>query len=148
MKDGETTELIKRCSQCACFNMRKATRNLTQYYDAALNPVGLRGTQFSLLVNIAAEEGISISLLAEKMIMDRTTLTRNLRPLEKSEYVVMGHGSDRRMRTISLTESGRNKLAEAMPLWQQAQDFVINQLGSDRTERLLSDMRVVEEISR
>ena len=141
------SDALQQCSQCACFNLRKATRNLTQYYDTTLHSVGLRSTQFSLLASIAADEGISISLLAEKMIMDRTTLTRNLRPLEKSEYVAMGHGEDRRMRTITLTESGRAKLEEAMPYWQEAQDFVIKQVGADRTERLLSDMKVVEEIS-
>ena len=137
---------LQQCFQCTCFNLRKATRNLTQYYDTALQPVGLRSTQFSLLANIAADEGVSISLLAEKMIMDRTTLTRNLRPLEKSEYVVMGHGVDRRMRTIALTAKGQAKLEEALPYWQEAQAFIVDHLGADRTERLLLDMKVIEGI--
>lgn len=147
MKKNEISEALQQCSQCACFNLRKATRRLTQLYDSALQPTGLRGTQFSLLVNIAAAEGITISALASEMVMERTTLSRNLRPLEKSKYVVMGHGTDRRMRTISLTEAGRNVLKQAFPYWQQAQEAFIKQMGSDRTQRFLSDMRVIEELN-
>jgi len=106
----------------------------------------LRGTQFSLLTNIAAAEGITISTLANEMVMDRTTLTRNLRPLEKSSYIVIGHGSDRRVRTISLTRAGRNILNQALPYWQEAQNSFIKQIGNVRTQRLLFEMKTIEEI--
>jgi len=146
MEQVELSKTLKQCSQCACFNLRKATRHLTQLYDAALQPTGLRGTQFSLLTNIAAAEGITISTLANEMVMDRTTLTRNLRPLEKSSYIVIGHGSDRRVRTISLTRAGRNILNQALPYWQEAQNSFIKQIGNVRTQRLLFEMKTIEEI--
>ncbi len=127
---------------CMCFNLRKSARAITQLYDAALRPVGLRTTQFSLLVGIRLLGTITISRLAEGMVMDRTTLTRNLKPLEKQGLIRTIPGEDRREREITLTGTGQSILAKALPLWKKAQQQVAKELGDIRMARLLKDLSV------
>lgn len=81
---------------CTCFRLRKLTRRLTQHYDAYLAPTGLRLTQYSLLANLARGGPATMSALADLLEMDRTTLTRNLKPLVQSGFVAVGAGSDGR----------------------------------------------------
>ena len=85
---------------CACFNLRKAARAVTQLYDDALRPAGILATQLPLLIATGRLERVTISQLAEAMVMDRTTLTRNLRPLERDGLVRTKPGKDRRVREI------------------------------------------------
>ncbi len=126
---------------CACFNLRKAARAVTQLYDAALAPSGIRATQFSVLVALALVDGAPLSRVADGLVMDRTTLTRNLRPLERRGWVRIEAGEDRRERNLSLTRSGRAALERALPLWQQAQARVLEHVGGARWARLLADLQ-------
>ena len=107
-------------TNCACFKLRSAARAVTRAYDKAFQPLGIKATQFTLLNAIGMTAPISISVLAEKLSMDRTTLTRNLRPLEKHGWItsVAGHG---RSVELSLTEPGRALLEAGKPRWSEAQ---------------------------
>ena len=127
-------------ADCTCFNLRKAARAVTQLYDEALRPSGLRATQFSLLSVIGALGTVSISALAEEAVMDRTTLTRNLNLLEQDGLVRIEPGEDARVREVSLTPVAHRKLAKARRFWRKAQAHMIHTLGSGRVRRLLGDL--------
>lgn len=119
-------------SDCACFNLRRATRLMTQVYDQTLAPSNLKATQFSLLAVLAgAGEGVAISALAEKLGMDRTTLTRNLAVVERASLVSMRPGEDPRTKLVSLTAQGRKAFEDAAPLWRKAQAAAVERLGDD-----------------
>ena len=114
---------------CMCHKVRMAARAVTRAYDAALRPVGLRATQFAVLVAVATEGALSITALAESMGMDRSTLTRNVRPLAKDGLLTVGREGWHRSRTIEITERGRARVREALPLWERAQATLQRQLG-------------------
>lgn len=132
--------LANASASCVCFHLRKTARTITQLYDRILAPTGLRGTQFTLLRLIGRTGGLSFSLLAEILGMDRTTLTRNLRPLEREKLVRTVPGADRRVRIVSLTTRGERKVAEAEPLWATAHGRVTDALGSETWARLQRDL--------
>ena len=115
---------------CACQKVRTAARAVTRAYDEALRPVGLRATQLAVLVAVAMDKAISINALAELMGMDRTTLTRNLRPLEKEGLVTRGNEGWRRSRALEVTKKGRSRLRQALPLWSGAQQALRKKLGN------------------
>jgi DNA-binding MarR family transcriptional regulator len=125
---------------CTCFNLRKATRAVTQLYDEALRPSGLRATQFSLLTAIGAFGTVSITDLAEEAVMDRTTLTRNLGVLEQEGLIRIEPGEDARVREVSLTPAAHEKLAEARSYWTKAQAHMTEALGKERVKRMLVDL--------
>ena len=114
---------------CMCHKVRMAARAVTRAYDAALRLVGLRATQFAVLVAVATEGALSITALAESMGMDRSTLTRNVRPLAKDGLLTVGREGWHRSRTIEITERGRARVREALPLWERAQATLKRQLG-------------------
>ncbi|MDJ0937659.1 MAG: MarR family winged helix-turn-helix transcriptional regulator [Kiloniellales bacterium] len=133
-------EAARAATRCANFNLRRASRALGQVYDAALRPLGLKGTQFSLLTALALLGPVPLSELARELGMDRTSLTRNLRPLLREGYVREDRGEDRRQRLLALTEAGLRIYREALPLWRAVQDRIEARLGTERLERLLSDL--------
>ena len=108
---------------------RMAARNVTRVYDKAMKQVGLRVTQFSLLAAIQNQVPASIKGLAENLAMERTTLLRNLKLLEKEGLVEMGPEGYRRAKAMRLTAAGEAKLKEALPIWRQAQEEVVKELG-------------------
>lgn len=122
---------------CACFNLRKATRRVTSFYDAALKPSGLKVTQMTLLTAIRVLEPVTIKHLAKAIVMDRTTLSRNVSLLNKKEMIDVKPGDDLRTRKLSLTEQGHAALVRAFPLWQRAQAEIIKELGEARWTSLL-----------
>jgi DNA-binding MarR family transcriptional regulator len=128
---------------CCCGNLRKAVRAVTQFYDKALRPSGLRATQLALLANGKLLGTTTMNRLAEAMVMDRTTLTRDLRPLLRMGLIRICPGEDRRERQITVTEDGQELLVRAYPLWQAAQAKVVQKLGQRRMERFLSDLSAV-----
>ncbi len=125
---------------CLCFNLRKTARAVTQHYDEALRPAGLKTTQFSVLVATTMAGRTTMNRLAEALVMDRTTLTRNLRPLEQDGLIAIVPGRDRREREVTLTSRGQERLAKALPLWRRAQTQTVSRLGGARAERLLGDL--------
>lgn len=107
--------------RCTCLLLRKAARVVTQRHDDQLRPVGLRTTQFSLLANLRHGTGLSMGELAARMTMDRTTLTRNLRPLTEAGWVVSAPDPEDRRRTRrALSPAGRDVLRAAVPIWRRA----------------------------
>ena len=124
-----------------CLALRKATRRVTQIYDSHMKPLGLRITQFAVLGQLAGggnagPEPVSITALARRLGLDRSTLGRNIRPLLKSGLIEMEGGEDRRAHTLALTQSGRALLASAIPLWKNAQRQVSEKLGREKTRAL------------
>ena len=111
--------------------LRRTARRVTRIYDRALRPAGVRLTQYSVLANINGAGGLSISELAERLEMERTTLTRNLRPLVRAGWVIVARGSDRRQRSVGLTQAGRQVYDAAFPLWQAAEQHLREVLGHD-----------------
>lgn len=141
-----TKDNIKEMSRqigkaCLCFNLRKASRLLSQVYDQALKPTGLKATQFSLLMAVAGNDGITIGKLARPLGMDRTTLSRNARILEKKGLIRTREGEDRRTQVLNLTENGAGLLLEAIPLWEQVQKQLIEKIGERQLEELLGSLR-------
>lgn len=131
---------------CACFNVRKSARVLTQHYDTMMQSIDLRATQFTILAVLSAQSGITVTDLADYLMMDRTTLTRNLRPLENKGLVKTRPGEDRRTRLIELSKKGKNKLEKAIPLWKQAQKDVTDYMGKNRFSDFLTELNYVEKI--
>ena len=130
-------------SHCACFNLRKAARAVTQAYDAALAPAGLKATQFTLLQAIELTEGMTLGRIAENLGMDRTTLTRNLAQLEKRGWITLRAGEDRRERTAALTKIGRETVEIGTPLWRAAQQRFTDRLGATRWNEIRSELDAV-----
>src|ERR1700754_1392122 len=108
-------------TSCLCDALRQTTRRVTRTYDDALRPVGLRITQFSVLAYLAREGEARVRDLGAGLLLEETTLTRSLRPLEQQGWLKVRPGEDRRERYVSITERGRGLLARAVPLWQGAQ---------------------------
>jgi DNA-binding MarR family transcriptional regulator len=127
-------------TDCTCFNLRKAARAVTQFYDEALRPSGLRITQFSLLTVIGRRGTPSITELADAAVMDRTTLTRNLGVLEREGLIRLTAGQDARVREVTLTPAAKEKLALARSGWAKAQAHMSDTLGPARVKRLLADL--------
>ena len=131
---------VETPANCTCFNLRKAVRAVTQMYDEALKPSGLRTTQFSLLSVVGRKGPIGISELAQALGMDRTTLTRNLKPLTDKGLVDVISSTDRRQRPVALTSAGEEALAQALPLWRGIQLRMVDGFGHDRWRGLLGDL--------
>lgn len=127
-------------SGCTCARLRRLTRRMTSLYDRELAPTGLRLTQYSLLATLRRETrdgGVPVTDLASVMDMDRTTLTRNLRPLLEQGLVELGvDPEDARVRRALITAKGITAFVDAMPFWRVAQDFVNRTLGEDNVASL------------
>jgi DNA-binding MarR family transcriptional regulator len=125
---------------CTCGSLRKASRRISQFYDTALAPAGLKSTQFSILSEV--ERGsiagpVTMCELATAMVMDRSTLGHNLRPLERDDLVVLRQARhDRRKRYVELTAKGKSLLARARQLWRRAEDRFERIFGKDPAAEL------------
>jgi DNA-binding MarR family transcriptional regulator len=140
-KSSKFEQYLEPAQECMCFHIRKSARAITQLYEDALRPTGLRATQFTLLVATRVMGTATISDLAKGLVMDRTTLTRNLKPLDKQGFIrILPGKEDRREREVTLTLGGQEILSEALPLWKTVQENVIEALGQGRVTRLLKDL--------
>jgi DNA-binding MarR family transcriptional regulator len=125
---------------CTCGSLRKASRRISQFYDTALAPVGIKSTQFSILSEV--ERGsiaapVTMSELASAMVMDRSTLGHNLRPLERDDLVVLRQARhDGRKRYVELTAKGRSLLPRAWRLWRRAENRFEEIFGRDPAAEL------------
>lgn len=131
----------KDVTACACANLRKVTRMVTQAYDAALKQTGLKATQFTVLVTLDQTGELPVGQLAQELLMERTTLTRNLQPLIKKGYIVITSQKDQRVRNIDLTDDGRHILQEALPLWEKTQSVIVNHMGDGEFNNLLNSLK-------
>jgi DNA-binding MarR family transcriptional regulator len=133
-------------AECLATRARQTARLISRIYDELLRPTGLQVSQFTMLVGAArfGERGAAIGALAEKLVMDRTTLTRNLRPLEKGGYLRVARSpTDARVKVILLTKKGERALEQGLPVWQRAQALVRDKLGAQRTARLQAELDAV-----
>src|SRR5262245_45400497 len=136
-----TKELdVSAMENCVCFNLRWVTRAVTQFFDAELRRHGLRPTQTPILAALAAKPAWSMEQLSGWLGMERTTLVRNLRPLERDGLVeITGGGRGGRV-SVSISAKGRKDLEKATPAWRAAQQAVIKTLGRQRWSAILSDL--------
>jgi len=134
---------------CLCLHIQRAARAVGRRYDDALRPMRLTNGQFSLLMSLNRAEAPSIGSVAALLAMDRTTLTANLKPLERRGLVkVAVDAADRRSRLMSLTSAGRDLLAAAIPLWKRAQTMNERLVSPSSCDRLRADLRALsKEIS-
>lgn len=139
---------LSATAMCTSLNLRKAARTVTQFYDDALRGSGLKSTQFSLLAAASLAGTAPISRLAEEMAMDRTTLTRNLKPLEAEGLLQIVAGADRRVRNVTVTPEGDALLQKAAPMWRDAQTRMIDKLGDERWGELLRHLQGVRRALR
>jgi DNA-binding MarR family transcriptional regulator len=139
-------------SPCVCNTLRMAARAVTQLYDDRLRPSGLRVTQFSILAAIARMGDANVRRLEVALAIDQTTLTRSLDLLEREGVIERASHPDGRARAMRLTSKGRRALEVARPLWAQAQDKVLRELGTkawaDAQRRLTHLLRVAVETRR
>ena len=147
-KSLDVRKRLKEGQACACFNVRKTARVITQLYDEVLRPTGMRITQFALLMAAGGLGPVTVTRLAKLGAMDRTTLTRNLRPLEERELIHIEPGEDRREQQVTLTPRGQHALATAFPLWQEAQAKIVKGFGQERLQRLYAELADLRAISR
>ena len=125
---------------CNCLAVRQAARHITQFYDQLLAPCGLRTTQFSILAKLRRLGPMTINALAAEMVMDRTTLGRNILPLERDGLIAVEQGSrDRRSKELRVTEAGEARFRAGMKGWAQAQRQFEKAFGEKRT----ADMRAI-----
>jgi DNA-binding MarR family transcriptional regulator len=129
---------------CNCAALRQAARHVTQFYDHHIAVAGLRTSQFSILAKLKSLGPLTINTLAEKMVMDRTTLGRNIQPLAREGLVAVRPGhADRRTKELHLTEIGREHLRAAAKRWAQAQARFDTVFGKDRALNMRRLMREV-----
>ena len=133
-------------TKCACTRVRRAARALTDAYDGALKPLGLKVTQFSLLRTVARMESPSLTALAQEMALDRSTLGRNVGILQRQGLVKLSGGHDLRERTVSLTPRARALLERAVPLWDGAQKRVERSIGAQGVSTLFDLLAKLEEL--
>jgi DNA-binding MarR family transcriptional regulator len=129
---------------CACLAVRQAARHITQFYDQFLAPLGLRATQFSVLARLRQLEPMTINALANELMMDRTTLGRNILPLQRAGLIAVVKGSaDRRSKELRLTDAGLARLRQARKGWTEAQTRFEKAFGGERTVELRALLHAV-----
>ena len=129
---------------CNCYAVRAAARHVTQAYDQFLAPTGLRTTQYSILAKLERLGPLTINGLAEIMVMDRTTLGRNILPLERDGLIrVEALASDRRAKELHLTAAGKKRLQAALKAWQRAQAQFETRFGAKRSAELRALLRAL-----
>lgn len=122
---------------CLYAHTRRMSRALGQIYEGALEGSGLRGGQLPVFIALALSGSATIGQLGAILVMDRTTLTRNLKPLERKGLVSIRPGEDRRTRMVSLTSKGYRSLLKALPLWKKNHDNIVGRLGRKKVESYL-----------
>jgi DNA-binding MarR family transcriptional regulator len=146
----ETTvdeRLAQLSHTCVNLNLRKASRAVSNYYDDVfLAACGLRATQIPPLVVLYLSGPRSINDIAEILALDRTTLTRNLRPLEKARLLEIAPGKDQRTRVVKITEPGKQVLANVLPVWEEAQAHMVNGLG-DRFNVMIDTLTDITKLT-
>ena len=150
MKKQDTQRLTEICRKveetCMGMRVRRAARTVGNHYDGHLKPAGIKGTQFTLLNAIFLNPSVTIGQLAGLLLIDRTTLNRNLKPLEREGLIQSGTGKDLRVRSLTLTAAGETSLQQALPLWIEAQSAVFDILGN-RFRRLADDLSELEKLT-
>jgi DNA-binding MarR family transcriptional regulator len=133
---------------CLCATFRRTARALSQLYDDAVRPLGLRTTQFTILQALSLTGEVSQGRLGEILALDSTTLTRTLAIMKRRRWVAMRQGRDGRERFIALSKAGREQLDLASPAWQAVQDRLRSELGDERWSGLFQQNREITAVAR
>jgi DNA-binding MarR family transcriptional regulator len=129
-----STDKLPPLEECTCLAVRQAARHVTQFYDRHLASAALRTTQFSILARLRRHGAMTINALAEDMVMDRTTLGRNILPLERDGLITIQPGrTDRRSKELRLTDAGLERLRAGFQGWKDAQKGFAAAFGNERT---------------
>ncbi len=147
-RERDRRQLKRVAAECAVVNLRKTARAVTQFFDEALGPSGLRATQFAVLVAVALTDPPTMTRIARALVMDPSTVTRDLRLLERAGMVATADGKDRRTRFVGVTPEGRDRLTAALPLWEQAQHRVVRRVGGSRWREILHELSAVRTLAR
>jgi DNA-binding MarR family transcriptional regulator len=129
---------------CFCILLRQAARKSSSVYDRALAPLGINVAQLSLLRKIARAQSISLTELARLADLDRSTMGRNAKVLQRMDLIEQTSGEDHRETHIALTSTGRDLVERGGPLWDQAQDEIEAKLGNEGVEQLLTLLRAFD----
>jgi DNA-binding MarR family transcriptional regulator len=140
------TENVLPVLPCACANLRRASRAVTQLYDGELRATGVSMPQFTLLQVLAQVGSVTQGGLGRILVLDTTTLSRTLRPLEKNGWIRSRPGKDRRQRQIVLTPAGRSQFDRATAAWNRAQALLIAMFGRRRLDKLEAELSMIAEV--
>jgi DNA-binding MarR family transcriptional regulator len=145
-----TTKMdLSKMENCVCFNLRWVTRAVTRFFDAEVRRLGVRPTQTPILGALEAKDGWSMAELSAWLGMERTTLVRNLRPLQRDGLVRANGGGRGGHVELGITEKGRAMLARTLPAWRAAQAKVVAILGKERWSNMIRDLeRVAVELGK
>ena len=147
VKDKQSSLSLADCLEveksCLALNLRRVERIVCQIYDTALRPLGIKSTQFGLLVTVHAMQPAPLSRIANRIHVDRTTLTRNLSLLETSGLIETARGDDLRERMISMTEKGDAVLVAAFPIWTATQRKLTSKVGNQSVASLMGSLEAV-----
>ena len=136
-----TKELdMSAVENCVCFNLRRAARAVTQFYDSEMRRHGIRPTQGSILASLQAKDGWNMAELSDWLRMDRTTLVRNLRPLQRDGLVKISGGGRGNRVELAITAKGRKQIEKLTPAWKSAQSTAVKTLGERRWSAIFSDL--------
>ena len=125
---------------CVCFNLRWVTRVVTQFYDAEMRRHGIRPTQGTILSSLMAKDSWKMAELSDWLGTERTTLVRNLRPLQRDGFVTTSGGGRGNLVELAITANGRKQIEKLAPTWKSAQSAVVKTLGEKRWSAILSDL--------
>lgn len=138
---------LAKCLDCACLSFRQASRTVTQLFDDALVPVGLVSTQLPVLVVLGVYGPLTVSRVAALLLMDRTTLNRVLKPLQVRGYVRTISTTDKRKNMLELTSKGHEIIVAAHPLWQKAQEQIVQGLKPKQWNLIRQQLGQVVQIA-
>jgi DNA-binding MarR family transcriptional regulator len=142
MRSSDRYSMETSTYPCICGLVRRSGRILTKKYDHYLKPSGLKATQLGMLANISKNPAVTVSELAKLLLMDQSTVTRNLRVLEKLGYILLEPAiSDNRIKRIHVSDSGKSKMDEARPMWERAQLEMERILGKKSIEGLIDSFK-------
>lgn len=133
-------------THCLCTKLRRASRGVTKLYDDALEGVGINAAQYSLLKNLQRLGQPSISVLAEALGLDRSTLGRNLKVLQGRGLVLLAGGEDQRNRLVTLSDAGKACVSQALQAWEQTQQRLAERIGGERRALLFELLDELERL--
>ena len=137
----------KQLTECSCNMIRKSARKITQFYESGLREAGIKPTQFTILATLANTGPVQLTQLADRLLLERTGLTRNLNVLERNGWVQLHTGvEDSRQRIVSLSEKGYEQLDHAIPFWKKAQKTITKEMGQDAIAGLRKTLNEMTEI--
>jgi len=133
---------------CASFSFRKASRSVTRLFDQILAPIGLRSTQLVILAAAQAQGPCSLGRLARELVMDRSTITRNIQPLVIQGLLQVSGKTGRGSKSVEITKAGQEAMVSEVPFWEEAQGKLKRRMGKDRWNRVMVDLTGVVDASR